>query len=146
MLAYVGSTMYNDTMFNNIQSNLFSKGLHYIFVYWPFILVRPWFPRTHFSMAGMARSGRSEQNERFYAVGTMMVKFFYLWSKYYQGFFIPILVVTGSYTEENIRFIRGLYILNVGTISIAVFLHTLRFKKALPPKLTFSIYLAQIYA
>jgi hypothetical protein len=25
-------------------------------------------------------------------------------------------------------------------------LHTLRFKKVLPPKLTFSIYLAQIYA
>lgn len=46
---------------------------------------------------------------------------------------------------EDIKFIRGLYLLNLGTVSIAVFLHTLRFKKVLPPKLAFSIYLVQIY-
>lgn len=63
-----------------------------------------------------------------------------------------------------------MYLLNLGTISkyflasyngdirlglclltqllvpgIAIFLHTLRFKKVLPPKLTFSVYLLQIY-
>ena len=46
---------------------------------------------------------------------------------------------------EDIKFIRGLFLLNLGTVSIAVFLHTLRFKKVLPPKLAFSIYLVQIY-
>jgi len=43
------------------------------------------------------------------------------------------------------RFVRGLYLMNVGTVSISVFLHTLRFKKALSPTLAFSIYLGQIY-
>jgi len=44
------------------------------------------------------------------------------------------------------KFIRGLFLLNGGTVSIAVFLHTLRFKKVLAPRLMFSLYLAQIYA
>lgn len=146
LLSYVGSTMYNDILRNNIQSNFFSSALQYIFVFWPYIMIRPWYPRTHFSLAGVARAGRSEQNEMFYTVGTMMVKFFYMWAKYYIAFYINHLIFLGSYTDEDIRFIRGMFILNVGTVSIAVFLHTLRFKKVLPPKFTFSIYLAQIYA
>ena len=43
------------------------------------------------------------------------------------------------------KFIRGLFLLNVGTVSIFIFLHTLRFKKVLSPKLTFSLYLVHIY-
>ena len=46
---------------------------------------------------------------------------------------------------DDLKFIRGLFLLNVGTVSIAVFLHTLRFKKVLPPKLAFGFYLTQIY-
>lgn len=91
-------------------------------------------------------AGRSAENEVFYKIGTIMVKVFYLWAKYFLGFYINFLIFVNKHTEENMRFIRGLFLLNAGTVSIAVFLHTLRFKKVLPPKLTFSIYLAQIYA
>ena len=48
-------------------------------------------------------------------------------------------------SHGDLKFIRGLFLLNAGTISISVFLHTLRFKKVLPPKVTFSFYLIQIY-
>jgi hypothetical protein len=40
----------------------------------------------------------------------------------------------------------GLLLLNIGTVSLALFLHTLCFKKVLPGRFTFSIYLLQIYA
>lgn len=33
-----------------------------------------------------------------------------------------------------------MWLLNAGTVSIAVFLHTMRFKRLLPPRLTFTIY------
>ena len=36
-------------------------------------------------------------------------------------------------------------LLNAGTVSLSVLLHTLRFKKVLPPLLTMSVYLVQIY-
>jgi hypothetical protein len=44
------------------------------------------------------------------------------------------------------KWVRGLWLLNAGTVSIAVFLHTMRFKKLLPPRTTFSCYLIMAYA
>jgi hypothetical protein len=116
-----------------------------IYVFWPYILVRPWFPITRFSNAGKGRAGRSEANERWYEIGTTMVKIFYLWAKYFLGFYINFLVFMDKVTDKQWHLIHGMFLLNVGTISLAIFLHTLRFKKILPPKFTFSLYLVQIY-
>ena len=146
LLTYVGSTMYNDILRENIQSNVFAGAMQYIFVFLPYIMIRPFFPRTKFSGAGQSRAGRSAKNAQFYTIGTLAVKVFYMWGKYFLGFYTNQLVFLGTYTANDMFFIRGLFLLNAGTISISVFLHTLRFKKVLPPKLTFSIYLAQIYA
>ena len=44
------------------------------------------------------------------------------------------------------KWVRGLWLLIAGTVSIAVFLHTMRFKKLLPPRVTFSCYLIMAYA
>lgn len=84
-------------------------------------------------------------NQRFYEIGTNMVKIFYLWAKYFLGFFINFLVHLDLVKDDEWQVIRGLFLLNLGTVSLAVFLHTLRFKKVLPAKFTFSLYLAQIY-
>lgn len=146
LLALSGACYYNDLIRENMQQHLAGKILQYSFVFFPYILVRTWFPITQFSNAGSSMAGRSAENEVFYKIGTIMVKVFYLWAKYFLGFYINFLIFVNKHTEENMRFIRGLFLLNAGTVSIAVFLHTLRFKKVLPPKLTFSIYLAQIYA
>lgn len=75
-----------------------------------------------------------------------MIKIFYLWAKYFLGFHINFMTYLGIIKPENFMFVRGLYLLNAGTVSIGVFLHTLRFKKILPPEFTFSFYLCQIYA
>jgi len=146
LYALFGSIYYNDDLRARMQSSLLGRGLEVIFVFFPYVLVRPWFPTTRFSKAGTSMSGRSKANERFYKIGTLMVKFFYLWGKYFLGFFINFFVFLGKPNNLEMKFIRGLFLLNVGTISIAVFLHTLRFKKVLAPRLTFSLYLAQIYA
>ena len=90
-------------------------------------------------------AGCSQKNELFYTIGTKMIKIFYLWAKYFLGFYINFLCFLNKVDGEDMKFIRGLFLLNLGTVSISVFLHTLRFKKVLSPRLTFTLYLVQIY-
>jgi hypothetical protein len=146
IMSLFGSIYYNDELRFQMQSSILGKGLELLFVFFPFVFLRPWFPTTRMSEAGTSISGRSKANERFYIIATLMIKFFYLWAKYFLGFFINWYVFLGKPTGYEMKFIRGLFLLNVGTISIAVFLHTLRFKKLLAPRLMFSIYLGQVYA
>lgn len=146
LMVVFGSLYYNDGVRTSLRTSTAGRILEGIFVFWPYIVLRPWFPTTRFKDAGKSRAGRSEKNFQWYAYATTLVKIFYLWAKYFLGFFINFVVYLGVATEDNMRFIRGLYLLNCGTVSIAVFLHTLRFKKVLPPRLMFSLYLLQIYA
>lgn len=78
LYALFGSIYYNDDLRARMQSSLVGKGLEVMFVFFPYLLVRPWFPTTRFSKAGTSMSGRSKANERFYKIGTLMVKFFYV--------------------------------------------------------------------
>jgi hypothetical protein len=75
-----------------------------------------------------------------------MVKFFYLWAKYFLGFFVNFMVFLDILKEDEWKFLHGMFLLNLGTVSISIFLHTLRFKKVLPARLTMTLYLMQIYA
>jgi hypothetical protein len=145
LLVVFGSVYYNETARNVMRSNPVGLCLEGLFVFLPYVVLRPLFPTTRFKNAGTSRQGRSSTNETFYAVATNMIKIFYLWAKYFLGFYINFLVYLDLVTDRNWKFLNGLYLLNEGTVSMAVFLHTLRFKKVLPPRLTMSIYLAQIY-
>jgi len=146
MMAVFGSIYYNEEFRQGLKSHWAGEVVETMFVFFPYIVIRTWFPTTRFSNAGKGRMGRTKKNELFYEIGTKMVKFFYLWAKYFLGFFVNFLVFLEAPTPSQWKFLHGMYLLNLGTISIAIFLHTLRFKKVLPAKLTFSIYLLQIYA
>jgi hypothetical protein len=146
LLASWGSVYYNESWRDNLQSNIMGQVLEAMWVFFPYVLFRPFFPTTSFSSAGSGRRSRSERNETFYKYGTLAVKFFYLWAKYFLGFLVNSLWLLKATTPEQSKFLKGMFLLNLGTVSIAIFLHTLRFKKVLPAKLTFSIYLLQIYA
>ena len=146
IMAVFGSVYYNEGWRTQLQQDTLGQFVEILFVFFPYVALRPFFPVTHFSKAGTTRNGRSKQNQKFYDIGTKMVKFFYLWAKYFLGFFINFLVHLDLVTPQQWKVLHGMYLLNLGTVSIAIFLHTLRFRKILPPKLTFSIYLLQIYA
>jgi hypothetical protein len=145
LLSVFGSIFYNDKLRSQMMSTHLGHATIIVFCFFPYVFVRTWFPTTRFKDAGTSMAGRTKINEQFYKIGTNMVKFFYLWAKYFLGFFINWYVYLEKVTPSDMRLIRGLFLLNVGTVSISIFLHTLRFKKVLPAKLTFSIYLAQIY-
>ena len=145
-MAVFGSMYYNDAWRGSMKADPLGQAVESLFVFFPYVLLRPAFPTTRFADAGNSRLGRTKQNDTFYRIGTKMVKIFYLWAKYFLGFYINFLVFLELPTPRQWRFLHGMYLLNLGTVSIAIFLHTLRFKKILPPRLTFSIYLLQIYA
>ena len=145
LMAVFGSIYYNAECREMLRSNIGGRIVEAIYIFWPYILVRTWFPLTRFSNAGQTHKGRTTQNERFYEFGTLAVKFFFLWAKYILGFYLNFMVYLGFVQEEHWKVIHGMLLLNAGTVSLSVFLHTLRFKKVLPAKFTFSVYLAQIY-
>ena len=146
LMSVFGSMYYNDAFRQQLRTSWFGRVLEYVYMFWPYVLVRPLFPITRFGDAGSTHKGRSAQNRKFYEVGTYMVKIFFLYAKYFLGFYANFLFFLELPTEEDFKLLRGTLLLNIGTVSIAMFLHTLRFKKILPPRLTFGIYLLQIYA
>ena len=146
LYSVFGSFYYNHSVRENWKNSFGGQLIELAFIFWPYVAVRLFFPMTRFSNAGNTKKGRTERNERFYTIGTLTVKIFFLWAKYFLGFFVNNLAYLGLYTPAQWKFVHGMFLLNLGTVSISIFLHTLRFKKVLPAKLTFSLYLMQIYA
>lgn len=62
------------------------------------------------------------------------------------GFLINYLRFLDLIGDDELMWVRALWLLNAGTISISVFLHTLRFKRKIPPKLAFTLYLLMFYS
>jgi len=146
MMTMFGAIYYNNPLREQLRTTIAGRVLEYVYMFWPYVLVRPLFPITRFKDAGSTHKGRSAQNQQFYEVGTYLVKIFFLYAKYFLGFYFNFLIFLELPTADDWKLLRGCLLLNIGTVSIAIFLHTLRFKKILPPRLTFSLYLAQIYA
>lgn len=146
LITVWGSIYYNEVWLEKIQAHPVGRILEILFVFFAYVAIRPFFPTTHVGDAGSGKGSRTDANKSFYTYGTLAYKIFYLWAKYFLGFFINFLWMRRLCTPDEVMFIKGMYTLNLGTLSIGIFLHTLRFKGVLPGKLTFSLYLLQIYA
>lgn len=145
VMSVFGSVYYNETARANLRTNLPGRILELTYVFWPYIAIRPWYPITRFSNAGQTYNGRSVKNMGFYELATSMVKFFYLWAKYFLCFFVNFMIYLNLMEDKHWHFMHAMLLLNTGTVSLSIFLHTLRFKKVLPAKFTMSLYLGQIY-
>jgi len=132
-----------------LERSWLGKAMMVVFVFLPFTLLRPWFPTTRFSTTHVTKGAkyRTRENASYYALGTELIRYFYLYGKHVMGFGFNYLYFLGCLTQDDMRrWGTALLLLNAGTVSIAVFLHTLRFKKILKPTHAFSIYLAMAYA
>jgi len=145
LMAVFGSIYYNSDCREVLRANTGGRIIEAIYIFWPYILVRTWFPLTRFSNSGQTYKGRTINNKRFYETATLMVKFFFLWAKYFLGYYVNFMIYLDLVKEEHWKVIHGMLLLNAGTVSLSVFLHTLRFKRVLPAKFTMTVYLAQIY-
>jgi hypothetical protein len=147
-MCLLGAVYYNDECRAAIKASGWpARIFENIYMFMPYAMLRQFWPTTRFSEAGTTRNGRTAEAEGFYKYATLAVKIFYLYAKYFLGFYMNFILFLDVVEAGPTRKVMdGLLLLNIGTVSLALFLHTLRFKKVLPGRFTFSIYLLQIYA
>jgi len=112
-----------------------------IMVYLPYVLVRPHFPKTSFSDNYGSKNLKGERYTILFEGGIRVVKLLFLWSKHVMGQALQAAIWTKTMSNDVlIVSLIPLLVLNVGTVSIGVFLHTLRFKFKVPAWFTFGTY------
>lgn len=117
-----------------------------LYVFLPYILRQLW-PKTRFrdSLHNSSKT-KSEKNRQFFFIVTYLTKFFYVWAKHYIGFFLNYLRFFDRAQYDEIRYIYLLLLFGAFATTISIFLHTLKFKGYLGPRLSFMIYMCSYMA
>src|SRR5690606_12699542 len=106
-------------------------------------------PKTSFR-EGMTdasnQKNKTEDNRQFYIIATVVTKSFYIWAKHFIGFFLNYARFLDRITPEQQYHIHLLGIFSGFVTTIAIFLHTLKFKKLLNPRASFIIYASSYLA
>jgi hypothetical protein len=131
-----------------LRSNYLGRFIEIVFVFLPYVIIRPFFPKT--LLRDAANNGdkvATEDHKLFFKISTFMIKFAVLFGKHYIGFFINTVRFLGGLSSQGEEKLLQLMMLaNAGTISISIFLHTLKFKNKLSPKVAHSIYLMLVFS
>jgi len=128
---------YNDNLYPFIK---YAYPLEYLFVFLPYNF-RFLTAKTRIRDALSNIPNRStEQNQTFYFYMTWLTKLFYIWAKHYIGFFLNYLRFQNKATPDHQYGVFLLLIAACFATTIAMFLHTLRFRKYLPPRVSFLTY------
>lgn len=147
ILTTFSSLYYYPKYFNLLRSHPVGKFVEIIFVFLPFIIIRPFFPKTLLRQAiGNTDKINTDDHRFFFIVSNWAIKFCVLFGKHYVGFFInAVRYIGGLNTPEVEKLLQFMMLANAGTVSISTFLHTLKFKNKLSPKVAMSIYLMILY-
>jgi len=117
-----------------------------LFVFLPYTWRRI-FPKTHMRNS-LETTEKNKQNNKktgfmyyFFFYLTWLTKIFYVWAKHYIGLFLNYVRFTNThFTPEFQKDLYLIVICGAFATTIAMFLHTLRFKKYLPPVASFGLY------
>lgn len=114
--------------------------LECLFVFIPYVIRSTYpdlFPRTRFRDSMENQTG---EGQTFYYYLTWFTKGFYLWAKHYLGFFLNYYRYLNLATAYDQRCMHGILICSSFATTIAIFLHTLRFKGYIDPKVSLVAY------
>lgn len=103
------------------------------FVFLPYYF-RPLWPTTRLRTALKNNKNKSAKNRAFMIASTYIVKVFYSFAKHYIGFFLNYIRFLGRITPEDQHVIYGILITSSYMTTIAIFIHTLKFKAWIGPK------------
>eukprot|EP01116_Phalansterium_solitarium_P000668 TRINITY_DN10504_c0_g2_i1.p1 TRINITY_DN10504_c0_g2~~TRINITY_DN10504_c0_g2_i1.p1 ORF type:complete len:322 (-),score=121.87 TRINITY_DN10504_c0_g2_i1:358-1323(-) len=146
LLVLTGAFYYTDKGYLFATGTVLGQILETLFTFLPYVLLRPLFPKTHFREAlGNNTRYSSEGNRGFYYYGVWVIKVFYVSIKHL-GFLIMYIRFINGFDAADQELLLGWVLANAGTVSIAVFLSTLRFKKVMNPRLAYSTYVIMAYA
>lgn len=144
-----------------IQENLFYSGilmfqvLYYqapsrmplpvelVFVFFPYFTVRRFVPKTSLRRSLANKSETTDDIRSFMVIQIWVVKMFYVFAKWTVGFCVNYLIFTRTLTPEKKEFeflVQTMWLLGGWGTTVAMFLHTLKFKKYIGPKLSILLY------
>lgn len=103
------------------------------FVFLPYYF-RPLWPTTRLRTALANNKNKSAKNRAFMIASTYVVKVFYSFAKHYIGFFLNYIRFLGRVTPQDQHTIYGILITSSYMTTIAIFIHTLKFKGWIGPK------------
>jgi hypothetical protein len=134
---------YSDKFYPLFSSSIIIDNL---LVFLPYIPRQLW-PKTSFrDSLYNADKSKTEKNRYFFFVVTYVTKWFYVWAKHYIGFFLNYIRFFNRADTEQIYHIYLLLLFSAFATTIAIFLHTLKFKGYLGPKLSVMIYVCSYSA
>jgi len=134
---------YSDRFFPYFKSTFV---IEYVFVFFPYF-VRSFFPKTRIrdSLTNNDRN-KSDLNRKFFITVTYITKLFYIWAKHFIGYFLNYTRYLNRFGPEEQYHLYLLLIFGSSATTIAIFLHTLKFKGYMGPKKAFLGYMISYFA
>jgi len=120
--------------------------LELIMVFIPYVFRDIFWPKTHFRDSLSNTQNKSFGNRYFFTISTWVTKCFYLWAKHYIGFFLNYVRFLNQITSDQQYHLHLMLIWSGFATTIAMFLHTLKFKGYLGPRTAMCIYIASYMA
>ena len=147
ILTAFSSLYYYPYFFNLLHNNPIGKVIEVVFVFLPFVLIRTLFPKTTLRDATKNNSDISTNDHRlFFLISNWAIKFTVIFGKHYVGLFTNAVRFIGGFNDESTeKLLQFMMLANSGTVTISTFLHTLKFKNQLSPKVAMSVYLMFLY-
>lgn len=105
-----------------------------LMVFFPYFTIRKLFPRTRLRDSISNDKEKSDKNRRFLIIQTWTTKVFMIFGKHITGFLINYLIFLDAIPAHHTRTLRLQLILGGWGTTIAVFLHTLKFKGYIGPR------------
>lgn len=146
ILTAFSSLYYYPKYFNILRSNYLGQIIEIVFVFLPFLLIRPFFPKTKLRDAiSKSQDLTTNDHSLFMVISNWAIKIFVILGKHYIGFYFNALRYFNMFNEDQQKFLQFMMLANAGTVSISTFLHTLKFKNQLTAKISMTIYLMILY-
>ena len=105
-----------------------------VMVFFPYHVIRPFFPKTSFRKSYAAEKERTEKNAKFLNLLAKGTKVFYVSAKHLNGFFINYLLFLGLPAPAHDRLMYFMFLAACWGTTIAMFLQTLKIRKYIGPR------------
>jgi len=138
--------LYMHDIYRGYIQNLIPVAIETSFVFLPYFVFRPFFPKTSFRDSLGKERNKTDKNRAFFIIVTWVTKIFYVWAKHYIGFFLNYARFMDRITPSQVRHIYLMLIFSCAATTISMFLHTLKFKKYIGPKTSYLWYMASYMA
>jgi len=129
---------YHDTFYALLKKSVVFES---VLVFLPYV-IRTFWPKTRLRDALENPKNKTERNKNFYVVVTWITKIFYVWAKHYIGYFLNYVRFLDRIDEDEKKAVYFVLIFGAFATTIALFLHTLRFKHYIGPRTSYITYMA----